>query len=82
MYHLRGVTLSFTMRKWHIYEYPIRKAPSLNREGWGGSPVGVGLPLPLGRAGEGLLSPNPSPQLPVIKRVTPHGEVFLFDATL
>ena len=25
---------------------------------------------------------NPSPQHPVIKQVTPHGEVFLFDATL
>ena len=46
MYHLRGVTLSFTMRKWHIYEYPSRKAPSLSREGWGGSPVGLGWVSP------------------------------------
>ena len=43
MYHFRDVTLSFTMSKWHTYEYPVSKTPSLNREGWGGS-----LP-PLGR---------------------------------
>ena len=36
---------------------------------------------PSGGGGEGL-SYNPSPQRTVIKRVTPHGEVFLFDATL
>jgi len=41
MYHLRDVTLSFTMPKWHTYECPFAKAPSLSREGWGGS-----LPLP------------------------------------
>ena len=33
MYHLRGVTLSFTMRKWHIYEYLF--ARPLPREGVG-----------------------------------------------
>ena len=41
MYHLRGETISFTMRKWHIYECPFAITPSLNREGGGGS-----LPLP------------------------------------
>ena len=71
MYHFRDVTLSFTMSKWHTYEYPIARlppfgrvgvgSPSLNREGWGGS---VGLSF------------NPSPQPPVIKQVTLHGEVF------
>jgi len=35
--------------------------------------VGVGLQLGV--------SPNPSPQSIVIKRVTPNGEVFLFVAT-
>ena len=61
------------------------KAPSL-REGWGGLSLpktgraGVGLQLgwvspPSGGGGEGLPF-NPSPQPLVIKRVTPHGEVF------
>jgi len=36
---------------------------------------------PSGGGGEGL-SYNPSPQHPVIKQVTPHGEVFLFSKTL
>ena len=44
MYHFQGVTLLFTKRKWQTYECPVRKTPSLNREGWGGSPP------PLGRA--------------------------------
>ena len=52
MYHLQDVTLSFTIPKWHIYECPIRKAPSLSREGWGGSPVGLGWVSPsFGRVG-------------------------------
>ena len=42
MYHFQGVTLSFTMSKWHTYEYPVSKTPSLNREGWGGSPPPLG----------------------------------------
>ena len=46
MYHLQDVTLSFTMSKWHTYEYPVSKTPSLNREGWGGSLV-VGCLLTL-----------------------------------
>ena len=84
MYHLRDVTLSLTMRNSMIYEaqvatprMPRHKTPSLSREGWGGSPVGVGLQF-------GSLvgvSFNPSPQPPVIKQVTPYGEVFLFVAT-
>ena len=48
MYHLWDVTLSFTMSKWHTYEYPVSKTPSLNREGWGGSLV-VGCLLTLHR---------------------------------
>ena len=79
MYRFRDVTLSFTKRKWQTNEYsntkpPPKTAPSLSREGWGGSFLS-------GRVGVGLLlgaSFNPSPQLLVIKRVTPHGEVFLF----
>jgi len=35
MYRLRDVTLSFTMRKWHTYECPFHKAPSLGRGGEG-----------------------------------------------
>ena len=59
------------------------KAPSL-REGWGGLPLpkqgGLGWVSSLGLL---LGSPfNPSPQHPIIKRVTPQGEVFLFVATL
>ena len=79
MYHLRDVTLSFTKRKWQTYECPVRKTPSLNREGWGGSPVWVSsLGLQFGSLVGGF---NPSPQPPAIKQVTPHGEVFLFVET-
>ena len=52
------------MRKWHIYECTIARlppfgrvgvgSPSLSREGWGGSPVGVGLPS-LGRGWGGVV---------------------------
>ena len=52
MYHFQGVTLSFTRRNSIIYEaqvanlrMPRHKTPSLNREGWGGSPVGLGRGL-------------------------------------
>ena len=38
------------------------RTPSLNREGRGGSPVGVGLSPSLGRDGEGsFLNPSPQP---------------------
>ena len=57
MYHFRDVTLSFTKRKWQTYECPKDSlpkqgglgwvSPSLSREGWGGSPVVVGLLLTL-----------------------------------
>ena len=83
MYRLRDVTLSFTMRNTMIYDaqvanprMPRHKTPSLSREGWGGSPVGVGLQF-----GSLVGGFNPSPQPPAIKQVTPHGEVFLFVAT-
>ena len=33
MYHLRGETISFTMRKWHIYECPFAKAVGLFFQG-------------------------------------------------
>ena len=44
------------------------RTPSLNREGWGGSPVGVGL--------------NPSPQPLIIMQVTLFREVFYVSETL
>jgi hypothetical protein len=43
MYHFRGVTLSFTKRKWQTYECLVSKAP------WRG-----GSPPPFGRVGVGF----------------------------
>ena len=58
-----SLNVSFPRRNSIIYEtkgthlrMPRHKAPSLNREGWGGSPVGVGLPPPFGR-GRGWVLP-------------------------
>jgi len=67
MYHLRDVTLSFTMHKWQTYECPKDSLPKQGGLGWVSSWGGSSF--------------NPSPQPPVIKRLTPYGEVFLFDAT-
>ena len=69
MYHLQVVTLSFTMHKWHIYECTIARLPLPKQGGLGW------VSPPSGGGGEGLPF-NPSPQPLVIKRVTPHGEVF------
>ena len=58
---------------------PQDSLPKQGGLGWVSSWAGVGLLL----VGLQLWTPfNPSPQPPVIKQVTPNGEVFLFSKTL